>query len=318
MLFLIPLGADSPEPRLPRATATLVALTVLAFLLTFGADLTRSNAQLEEIQKIAEYSLRGLRPATQERAARYASPLTFLEQDGLWWSEAGPGNDRQRLESCRDDFRRLKRSHPFYRFGFVPAESWPVRLFSHQFLHADFLHLLFNMLFLWTVGGLIEATLGPAAFVAAYLLAGVAAAVSHALAHPTSVEPAIGASGAVAGIMGMCAVLHFRDPIRIALVAGLGLAPRISLLSLPAAVVLGLWLLEQLFMAAFRSSSLDVAFEAHLGGFAFGLAGAAAIRMWEVRGSRQPSRSVAATRGARPARPSTRSPIAASRPSRRS
>jgi membrane associated rhomboid family serine protease len=90
----------------------------------------------------------------------------------------------------------------------------------------------------------------------------------------------------VAGIMGMCAVLHLRERIRVALVAGLGLAPRISLHSVPAAVLLGLWLVEQIFMASFRSSSLNVAFEAHLGGFAFGVVAAVSARLWLGRGSR--------------------------------
>ena len=174
----------------------------------------------------------------------------------------------------------------------MPSEPSLVRLVCHQFLHADFLHLLFNMLFLWTVGGLVEATLGATPFVVFYLLAGFAAALAHAVSHPSASAPAIGASGAIAGVMGLCAVLHFRERIRIALVAGLGLAPRISLHALPAAVVLGLWLLEQLFMASFRSSSPNIAFEAHLGGFAFGVvAGIAARLLW--------ARPTARSRGAR-------------------
>ncbi len=281
MLLLIPLGADAPGPRLPRlprVTLALVALNLLVFLLVSGPALERGNAEIQEIERIAEYSVRGLSAATRERAAHYPSPLTFLERDALWPSEVTSFIDRDRLLACRADWLRLKAAHPFYRFGLVPAELTPFRLLAHQFLHADFLHLFFNLLFLWTVGGLIEATVGAAPFAIGYLLAGLAAAFAHVTAHPGSVEPAIGASGAVAGIMGMCLVLHFRERIRIALVAGLGLAPRISFASLPVAVVLGSWLLEQLFMASFRSVSLNVAFEAHLGGFAFGVAAALAAR----------------------------------------
>ncbi len=298
MLFLIPLGADAPEPRLPRATLVLLGLNLLAFFLTTGADTNRATAQLEEIERIAEYSLRGLSPEVRHRAEAYSSPLAFIEQDTQWLSEA-THEDRERLLACRQDYLRLKATHPFHRFGLVPADLSLRRLLSHQFLHADFLHLLFNMLFLWTVGGMIEATLGTAAFSVSYLLSGVVAALAHAAAHPGSAEPAIGASGAVAGIMGMCAVLHFRERIRVALVAGLGIAPRISLVSLPAAVVLGLWLVEQVFMASFRSSSLNVAFEAHLGGFAFGAALAVGFRLWA---SRRPVRAY--RRSVHPAVPS--------------
>ncbi len=283
MLLLIPLGADSPEPRLPRLTLGLLALNVLAFLLTSGSDVARGSAELQEVARVAEYSLRGLPEAVRERAARYASPLDFLVKDGSWPSEVTSPLDLERLTACRADYMRLKNSHPFYRFGFAPAEPSLSRLLTHQFLHADFLHLLFNMLFLWTAGGLVEATLGPIAFLPAYLSCGVAAALTHSATHPLSSEPAIGASGAVAGLMGVCAVLQFRQPIRLALVAGFGIAPHIRIVSLPAFVLLGFWLVEQVFMASFRSSSLNVAFDAHLGGFVFGLALAVALHLLRAR-----------------------------------
>jgi membrane associated rhomboid family serine protease len=278
LLLLIPLGSDAPAPRLPRVTLGLVGLNLLVFLLLSGPGLERANAELQEVERIAEYSLRGLPSAVQERAARYPSPLVFLEKDALWPSQATSSIDRERLLACRQDWLRLKDRHPFHRFGLMPARLSLVGLVAHSFLHVDFLHLFFNMLFLWTVGGLVETRLGAGPFAAGYLLAGLAAALAHVAAHRASVEPAIGASGAVAGVMGMCLVFHFRERIRIALVAGLGLAPRISFASLPVAVFLGFWLIEQLFMASFHSTALDVAFEAHLGGFAFGVAAAVAMR----------------------------------------
>src|SRR5262249_59672814 len=93
---------------------------------------------------------------------------------------------------------------------------------------------------------------------------------AHAALNPTSTEPAVGASGAVAAAMGAFAVLHTRERMRLALVAAPVLAPRIYFVSWPAWVFLGLWLLEQLFFASFGSTTLGVAFGAHLGGFAFG------------------------------------------------
>jgi membrane associated rhomboid family serine protease len=278
VLLLIPLGVDSHESRLPRATVALIALNVLVFLFTSGADVTRATSEQEELERIAEHTVRGLPPAVQERASSHSSALAFLDADSQWRSEVHSSRDRERIEACLEGYRALKTRHPFHRFGFVPAEIGPLRLISHQFLHADLLHLLFNMLFLWAVGGLLELTLGPALFVSSYLVSGVAAALAHAFAHPGSAEPAIGASGAVAGLMGMFAALHLRQPLRLALVAGLGLAPRILILSLPAWVFLGLWLLEQLFFASFRSSVLGVAFLAHLGGFVFGVALALLLR----------------------------------------
>ena len=280
MLLLIPLGAESPEPRLPRATVVLIALNVLVFLFTSQFDTRKLAEEEAELERIAGWSLREGSPALQERARGYSSALAFLEKDTQWSSEVDSPSIRERLGFCLEDYRRLKARHPFHRFGFVPAEASAGRLLTHQFLHADFLHLLFNMLFLWTVGGLLELTLGPAVFVPSYLLSGVAAALAHAGAHPGSAEPAVGASGAVAGAMGMFAVLHVRQQIRLALVAALALAPRIHIFSLPAFVFLGLWVLEQLFFASFGSSALDVAFTAHLGGLAFGVLLALGFRAW--------------------------------------
>src|SRR5262249_8853680 len=114
---------------------------------------------------------------------------------------------------------------PFYRWGFVPARITLGSLVTHQFVHGGFLHLFFNMLFLWTVGGLLERTLGAARFLPVYLVGGVAAALAHAALNPASTQPAVGASGAVAAAMGAFAVLHARERMRLALVVAPVLAP---------------------------------------------------------------------------------------------
>lgn len=283
MLLLVPLGTDQAAPRAPRATLCLIALNLLAFLWTARLDNAGAAAQEGELRRVAEWTLRvaeAQAPGVSRRAEAYDSPLEFLERDGLWRGEVASDELRQRLEACLEDHRRLRAAHPFYAYGFVPARISAARLITHQFLHADLFHVGFNMLFLWTVGGLLELTLGAAVFVPAYLACGVAAALAHAAFHPASSEPAIGASGAVAGAMGLFAVLHARKPVRLALVVMLAVAPRIIFLSWPAWVFLGLWLLEQLFYASFGLDSLGIAFWAHIGGFVFGMLLALALRGW--------------------------------------
>lgn len=282
MLLFIPLGADSDRPSLPRATVTLIALNVLVFLFTSRFDTQKVAAQEAELERVAAWSIGGLpeHHVVRQRAGQNPSALAFLDKDGQWASELDSSDLRERLSFCLADYRKLKAGHPFYRFGFVPAEGGLGRLLSHQFLHADVVHLLFNMLFLWAMGGLLELTLGAAIFLPCYLSSGVVAALTHGAFHPGSAEPAVGASGAVAGMMGMFLVLHLRQPIRMALVAAVALAPRIHIFSVPAYVFLGLWLLEQLFFASFGTSTLGVAFMAHIGGFAFGALLAFAFRIW--------------------------------------
>ena len=274
MILLIPLGPDAELPRLPRATVALVALSVLAFFWTSRFDAVHAGAEEARLERIADWTVGLLardEPELGEGRKRYRSALDFLAADGTWRDAVPEGELRARLERCLEERRDLRAGHPFYRWGFVPAEITLPRLLVHQFLHADLAHLLFNMIFLWAVGGLVESVWGAGALTGLYLASGVVAALGHAAFAPGSTEPAVGASGAVAGLMGFFAVAHGREPMRLALVAALSLAPRIRFFSLPAAVFLGLWAAEQVFWTLMTTRiDVGVAFRAHLAGFAFG------------------------------------------------
>ena len=288
MILLVPLGPDAERPRLPRVTTALIALNVLVFLFTSRFDASGVAREEASLERIAGWTLEQAgrqRPALAERRARYPTALAFLLRDSAWPDEIAVGEDRERLEQCRDDYRRLREGHPFYRFGFLPADPASPRLVTHLFLHADLLHLLFNMIFLWAVGGLLELHWGEVVFAVFYLVSGVAAALAHAAVNAGSLEPAVGASGAVAGLMGAFAASHAREPMRLALVSMLAFSPRISFLTWPAWVFLGLWLLEQVFYAILTAHmSVGIAFGAHLGGFAFGgVAGWAVSRAVRAR-----------------------------------
>ena len=127
------------------------------------------------------------------------------------------------------------------------------------------------MLFLWAVGGVLESVLGPGRLLLAYVAGGTFAALAHAAAHIGSPEPAIGASGAVAALIGAFAMVFRAERIRLALVALLFAAPRILVVTWPAWIFPALWLLEQLFFISL-GTTLRIAFLAHVGGFAFGVA----------------------------------------------
>src|SRR4051812_30763851 len=212
--MLLPLGSDERETHAPRATLVLVALNLLVFLATQGFDLDKAERQQGLLEEVASWTLREAGQRVPALAARTTAPaLAFLERDSAWRGELSRPEYRElrdRLEAAAEDARKLRGAHPFHRFGFVPARITPLTLVSHQFLHAGVLHIAFNMLFLWTVGGLLERTLGVVRFLAVYLVGGMAAALAHAALNPASTEPAVGASGAVAGVMGAYAVLHAR------------------------------------------------------------------------------------------------------------
>ena len=284
MILLIPLGPEAEVPRWPPVTTALLAVNLAVFALTSRFDAPRVARDEAEMERVAEWTLKKAAleaPALGAARQRYGSALSYLAREHAWRTAVRDEVERGRLENVLADHRALTARDPLHRFGFVPAAITPLRLLTHQFLHFDFLHLIGNAIFLWAVGGLLELTWGTALFAGFYLSGGVAAALAHAASAPGSDDPAVGASGAVAALMGAFAVSHGRQPMRLALVSMLALAPRLSLFTLPAAVFLGLWLVEQVFWTLMsKHVALGVAFWAHLGGFAYGAAAAAVLGRW--------------------------------------
>lgn len=137
---------------------------------------------------------------------------------------------------------------------------------SSMFLHGGWMHLIGNMVFLWIFGNNIEDYFGPIKFIIFYVLSGLAAIALYTLFNPSSQIPLVGASGAIAGVMGAYLVLHPR-----ARVTCLLFFIFIQFVVLPAKIVLGLWFVYQIIMWFFNSSSGGgVAWLAHVGGFIFG------------------------------------------------
>ena len=147
----------------------------------------------------------------------------------------------------------------------IPA--W-LTLFTSMFLHGGLLHLVGNMLYLWIFGKGVEDALGPARFLLLYFASGIAAALTQAFADPTSSVPMIGASGAIAGILGAYLLLYPRSNV----VVFIWIIILVRLVSVPAPVLLGLWFLLQLMSAASSApGEPGVAFWAHIGGFVIGM-----------------------------------------------
>jgi membrane associated rhomboid family serine protease len=146
--------------------------------------------------------------------------------------------------------------------------SWLTPLTS-MFMHGSLLHLGGNMLFLWIFGNNIEDSMGRLTFVAFYLLGGFAALGLHVLSDPESLVPTVGASGAIAGVLGAYARLYPRARVVTVVI----IIIIFTVVTLPALFVLGLWFLLQLLPAFSEPSGAGggVAYFAHIGGFVFGL-----------------------------------------------
>ena len=164
--------------------------------------------------------------------------------------------------------------------AFVPAQFWSaaplvpsiVAMFVSMFLHGGWLHLLGNMLFLWVFGDNIEDRLGHGRYLIFYLACGVAATLAHAAMNPTSAVPAIGASGAIAGVLGAYLILFPRQRVTTLIPIFIFITIR----EIPAIVLLGFWFVLQLFVGTVSLGGSiheqgGVAYFAHIGGFLTGM-----------------------------------------------
>ena len=160
-------------------------------------------------------------------------------------------------------------------YGVVPADFSMLTTVTSMFLHGGWLHILGNMLYLWIFGDNVEDQLGHGRFVLFYLICGVVAGLAHVFMNPASTVPTIGASGAIAGVMGAYFVLYPHSRI----LALLPLFVFWEVIEVPAIFFLGIWFVMQFFsgvgsiaMGASRATSGGVAFWAHVAGFLAGMA----------------------------------------------
>jgi membrane associated rhomboid family serine protease len=215
----------------------------------------------------------------------------FLFEQGLWGLGA-TGNERvlefgaipyEVTHPGKECGERAGRIVCELRGGVLRDQApWWVTLFTSMFMHGSLLHLGGNMLFLWIFGNNIEDSMGRLRFVAFYLLGGLAAIGAQVLVDPDAAVPTVGASGAIAAVLGGYALLYPRARV----ITVVFIVIFFTIIELPALLVLGLWILIQLWLGASDLGSQTaggeggVAYFAHIGGFVFGLI---AIRLFANR-----------------------------------
>jgi membrane associated rhomboid family serine protease len=164
-----------------------------------------------------------------------------------------------------------------YQFAMIPAnfangiDPGDISdIFTSMFMHGGLAHIAGNMLYLWIFGDNVEDSMGPAKYLAFYLLGGIVASLTHLFTNPGSQIPTVGASGAIAAVLGAYLVLFPQS--RIVTFIPLGFFMRLTVV--PAIVVLGFWFVLQLFSGVLSLGGPDVggvAFWAHIGGFVAGI-----------------------------------------------
>jgi membrane associated rhomboid family serine protease len=288
-VLLIPIGQkDNVVQRLPWVSFALIGLCVLVFAaLSAGGAEDDADRRLDAyLDYLGERPWLEPSPEVRQRLGpafddALAGARRRFEEAGGKPAEAAGGPMQQSLDALGQEVLAALEALPSSRFGFVPARPSPLTALSSQFLHGGWLHLLGNMLFLFVTAPFLEDVWGRPLFAAFYLAAGVVAAYTHGFASPHSLAPLIGASGAIAGVMGAFLV---RFGSRRMEFLWLPIPPLFFIrrrIVLPAFVFLPMWLVEQLLYARSARGS-GVAWWAHVGGFAFGFAVALLLRLARV------------------------------------
>ena len=177
------------------------------------------------------------------------------------------------MDSLGTEYSKLAAASITERYAFIPAHPKPIAYFSSSFLHGGWLHLIFNMWFLWLAGFVLEDVWGRPLYLVFYLLAGIAATQLYAWASPGSLGASFGASGAVAGLMGAFLVRFPKLKIRLVWLFDFGLFGFWPIW------VRAYWLLPSVvgdgdLLRETAGRADGVAHWAHVGGFMFGALGA--------------------------------------------
>jgi membrane associated rhomboid family serine protease len=286
---IIPLRHESNHGRRwPYVTIGIIVLNTLLFVVTHGR-------LEEEFTRLAQVQSRTLRLA----ATHPEAPLTQNQQElvdrfrrgqsALWdrlaseesesapedkWEleirQAEPEQVNQEMVELGRQLDQVREQSRLSRFAFFPSRPTLVSYLTANFLHGGWMHLIFNMWFLWLAGAVLEDVWGRPLYAAVYLVSGMGALVVHGLVYPNSIVPVIGASGAIAALMGAFLVRFPKTKIQLGFFYWV-LRPRLLRFSWPAYAVLPLWFIEQFLSSAIAGETGGVAYWAHIGGFILGV-----------------------------------------------
>ena len=299
--MLVPLQHDKMAARrFPIITVGLIVLNVIVFLGTHWLQEEESpklgEDKLHIILLAATHPELKLPPAGEKivlnakqqhpdswKLASDSNRDVYDGWDAHMRIEEDPGKLQEEMDSLCADYEKLEATAVNTQYAFVPAEPKPWAYITANFLHGGWMHLIGNMWFLWLAGFVLEDSWGRSVYSIFYLVAGAAALQFHAWTNPDSMIPTLGASGAVAALMGAFLVRFPTMKIEMGWL-------RLNLIGLfsgkmwyrfkaPAYALLPLWLLLEIFSGAiFGTRGGGVAHWAHVGGFIFGAVVATGIK----------------------------------------
>jgi membrane associated rhomboid family serine protease len=254
---LIPLKDNIATRSFPVLTFTLIVLNVLAYLFIQHGFL---NSPTDS--SVVKYGLIPYELTHPGKECQLVGDQIVVDSKGERVSTACEGQSYRVVDPDTGAEQPAKVTNP-------PSQPSPwVTMFTSLFMHGGLLHIAGNMLFLWIFGNNIEDSMKKWKFVIFYLAGGLVANLAQVAVSPDSTAPGVGASGAIAAVLGGYALLYPRARVVTAVI----LIFFITLLELPALLVLGGWFLLQVLDASFQPlNGGGVAYFAHIGGFVFGL-----------------------------------------------
>jgi membrane associated rhomboid family serine protease len=279
-MILIPIGRDESEIRRHAwVSYVIIALNIVAFIAVETS--TRSSKMIElrfswrdAIAYLGQHPYLNV-PPEMAKILGPDLPQQLAEQRRLLPTKptadvvATQQTELERLTAkAVAGYRRL----PLIRYGYIPAEGGALRMLTSMFIHAGFLHLLGNLLFFFVSGPFVEDVFGRPLFAFLYISGGIAASLTYSFHHPDSTIALVGASGAIAAVMGAYFVRFFRSKVEFLFIPFL-FRPTLNFrFFLPAFVVLPLWFVQQFWEMNAEGAGGGVAFSAHVGGFVYGVA----------------------------------------------
>jgi len=285
--MLFPIGhEETTVRRMPWVTLTIIGSCLVVFILTAMAPSGEDRVAFAE-QIAIEYFLDHpyLELDEQHKGYTYYS----LRQQRNDQSIPGPDDleelqsEQRELDALVESFFATRDGTPYFRWGLVPTRQRPVAWFTHMLMHVGLLHLFGNLFILYLAGPPLEDAWGHIPFAVFYGVAGLVAAFFFVAGSPDINEPLIGASGAISGVMGAFAVRYWNTRITF-FYFFFFFKIYTGTFAAPAWVMLGMWVFAQIAFAsgwwAFVSMADmgDVAFEAHIAGFIFGVVVAFLVR----------------------------------------
>jgi rhomboid family protein len=275
---LIPIKDNIPTSRFPILTVLLIVANVVVFVWQISHSSNPGSSRGPHVPGVS---------AQDELTFEYGAipyRLTHPGKDCAFGAVLAGGAPQEALV-C-EGTAAYSQAKTLAAQGVAPLQKlhsppWWVTVFTSMFMHGGILHIAFNMLFLWIFGNNVEDSMGRGRYLLFYLLAGVAAAYAQALLSVNSTEPAIGASGAIAGVLGGYLLLYPRARVLTAVI----IIFFVTLIEIPAVIMLGIWFALQFLPAVGQVTTHatgggGIAYWAHVGGFVFGLA---AIKLFANR-----------------------------------